>query len=96
LLTLTKTPITFFRVRIGTTVNLSWTDNANNNASYTAQFSTNGGTSWSNISTTLAGNAIATTQTVLGNAAATYQYRVQAVNSAGSVVSTNILSIALP
>jgi hypothetical protein len=96
LLTVTKTPITFFRFRIGTTVNLSWTDNANNNASYTAQFSTNGGTSWSNISTTLAGNASASTQTVLVTTAASYQYRVQAVNSAGSVVSTNILSIALP
>jgi FtsP/CotA-like multicopper oxidase with cupredoxin domain len=96
LLTVSKTPTTLFGFRIGTTVNLTWTDNANNNASYTAQFSTNGGTSWSNISTTLAGNATATTQTVLGTTAATYQYRVQAVNSIGSVISTNVLSIALP
>ncbi|MCX7107383.1 MAG: multicopper oxidase domain-containing protein [Methylococcales bacterium] len=96
LLTVTKTPITLFGLRLGTTVNLSWTDNANNNASYTSQFSTNGGTSWSNISATLAGNATTSTQTVLGTTAATYQYRVQAVNSVGSVISTNVLSIVLP
>ncbi len=95
-LIVSKMPITLLGNTMGTTIKLSWIDNANNNISYTAQFSRNGGKNWSNVSTTLAGNAIATTQTVLGTAAATYQYRVQAVNSISTVISTNVPTIALP
>jgi hypothetical protein len=95
-LIVSKMPITLLGNKMGTTIKLSWIDNANNNISYTVQFSSNGGKNWSNVSTTLAGNAIATAQTVLGTAAATYQYRVQAVNSISTVISTNVPTIALP
>ena len=81
---------------VGTIVTLNWTDNANNNATYTLQRSINNGTTWSNVSTIpLAGNATATTQTILGSNAATNLYRIRAVNSV-STVNSNTVTIVTP
>jgi hypothetical protein len=91
----TKAPWTVFGVRIGTTVTLNWADTANNNATYTLQRSTNNGATWTNVTTTLAGNATTTTQNIAGTAATTNQYRIQAVNSV-STVNSNIVTIVTP
>jgi FtsP/CotA-like multicopper oxidase with cupredoxin domain len=96
--TLTKAAVNNRGVRTGTAVTVNWTDNANNNASYTVQFSTNG-TTWTNVSTGLAGNITTATHNINGYTPATvvnYTYRVLAINSAnaaGVVSNTSVISI---
>ncbi len=77
-----------------TSIPLTWVDNANNNASYSVDVSTNG-TTWTSKTTKLAGNA--TNYTVTGLTAGTkYQFRVRAVSlgtnaSSYATVSANTL-----
>jgi hypothetical protein len=95
----------------GTTpsANLTWVDNANNNASYLLQYTTNAGTSWTNVGT--GNNGVRTTSASLGGASTgatvsgmtagrTYQFRVQAVslgtNASAFTVSNSLTPIAPP
>jgi predicted RNA-binding protein with TRAM domain len=104
LATPTKAAVTTTRrgvtTRTGTDVTLTWTDTANNNATYTVQYSTNGGTSWSNVSTGIAGNVTMTTHSINGYTPATvanYTYRVLAINSVNTAgVASNTSVIAIP
>ncbi len=98
LATPTKAPLRVFGVTVGTTVTLSWTDTANNNATYTLQRSTNGGANWTNVSTTIAGNAVTATSPILGLTATTNLYRVLAVNSVTGAtgVASNTVTIVTP
>jgi hypothetical protein len=87
---------------------LTWTDNANNNASYLLQYSANGGTTWANVGTgnngvrtssaSLAGNS--TSATVNGLTAGTsYVFRLQAVSlgtNASSYAVSNAVVPTLP
>lgn len=69
---------------VTTSLTLSWTapaDNGSAISSYTIQATTNGGTSWSNIAT----GVVATTYDLSNlTIAATYQFRIIAINSSGS------------
>jgi hypothetical protein len=102
LTSLSKAAVNNRGTRTGTAVTINWTDTANNNATYTVQFSTDGGTTWSNVSTTVAGNATTATHNIAGYSPATvvtYTYRVLAVNSAviaPAVVASNTSTIAIP
>ncbi len=93
-----KAPITVLGFRVGTTVTLNWTDTANNNATYTLQRSTNNGTTWTNVSTNLAGNATTTTQSFMNLTVTTNLYRIQAVNPnpVGASAWSNIFTIVTP
>jgi hypothetical protein len=81
-------------------INLSWTDNANNETGFKVERSPNGSSSWAQIGTT---GANVTTYSNTGLAAGTkYYYRVRATNSAGDSAysntanaTTQLLSITL-
>jgi hypothetical protein len=104
LATPTKAAVTTTRrgvtTRTGTDVTLIWTDTANNNATYTVQYSTNGGTNWNNVSTGIAGNVTTATHSINTYTPATvvnYTYRVLAINSVNTAgVASNTAVIAIP
>jgi FtsP/CotA-like multicopper oxidase with cupredoxin domain/fibronectin type 3 domain-containing protein len=75
-------------------VNLSWVDNANNEASYQVARSVDAGATWVTIAPTLAVNA---QSYVDANAAqnTSYQYRVSAANALGATTS-NVASVTTP
>lgn len=69
---------------VTTSLTLSWTAPANNGAtisSYTIQGTTNGGTTWSNIATGVTGTTKNLTDLTI---AATYKFRILAINSSGT------------
>jgi regulation of enolase protein 1 (concanavalin A-like superfamily) len=75
-------------------IQLSWTDNANNESSYEVQRSTDG----VNFDVTfglLAANSTSMTDTAL-NASTTYYYRVRAINSFGTSAYSNVASATTP
>jgi FtsP/CotA-like multicopper oxidase with cupredoxin domain len=72
---------------------ISWADTANNNASYTVQYSINGGATWINLSTGLNGSI--TTLTASAPRGLNMQVRVQAINSVGTATS-NVRTIITP
>jgi hypothetical protein len=94
----TKAPVTTTRrgvtTRTGTDVMLTWTDVANNNATYTLQRKIGTG-AWTNVSTNIAGNVFTYTDSIGNVTATTNQYQLLAVNSVGNATS-NPVSITLP
>ena len=76
-------------------IGLSWTDNATNATSYGVDRSVNGGQSWTTLTTSLAANAVSYVDTALSEFT-TYQYRVYAINSAGSSAYSNTASATTP
>ena len=82
------------------TVVLNWTDNANNESSFTVNRSINGGLTWTAIASIARTGAASTgvgavtysDTTALANTA--YTYQVVAVNASGNSVASNNLSVA--
>jgi FtsP/CotA-like multicopper oxidase with cupredoxin domain len=83
---------------------LAWSDNANNNASYAVQYSTNGGTTWTNVGTGATG---VTTNAVVGGAATSatvngltfgtsYLFRLQAVSAGTNRSSYGVSNAVTP
>jgi hypothetical protein len=72
-------------------VNFTWTDVANNNASYALQSSANG-TTWTNVTTNIAGGA--TSYLANGQRTANQTYRVVAVNSAVTSTTPGAVNVA--
>ncbi len=74
------------------TVNLAWTDNSNNNASFQIQRCTGtaatcgAGANWTNVSTTVGANA--TTFVATTPNAVSYRFRIRAVNPQGNSAYT--------
>ncbi|MCX6334965.1 MAG: fibronectin type III domain-containing protein [Bacteroidia bacterium] len=71
----------------GTQINLSWTDNSNDETGFRIERSADGSTGWSEIATTAANTA--TYQNTGLTASTIYYYRVRAYNSAGNSTYTN-------
>ncbi|MCX7068783.1 MAG: fibronectin type III domain-containing protein [Methylococcales bacterium] len=79
------------------TVTLTWNDTSNNNATFALQRSTNGGTTWTTISTTLGANVVTTKHTIANTPGIiTNLYRVLAANSVGSSAWSNTFTIITP
>ncbi len=76
-------------------VNLSWTDNANNETGFTVQWATNVNFSSSLQSSTVAANVVVLQQTGFDRGL-TYYYRVQAFNGAGTSAWSNVITIKTP
>ena len=74
-------------------INLTWTDNANNESNYRVERSI-GGATWSEIATLPAGT-VSFSSTGL-SASTTYSYRVRAANSAGDSAYSNLASATTP
>ncbi|TCT24002.1 M12 family metallo-peptidase [Thiobaca trueperi] len=74
-----------------TAINLSWTDNSDNETGFKIERKTGTNGSWSQIATTAA-NATSHTNTGL-TAGQTYLYRVRATNSAGNSAYSNVVTI---
>jgi hypothetical protein len=95
----TKAPVTTTRrgvtTQTGTDVTLTWTDVANNNATYTLQRKIGTATTWTNVSTNIVGNVFTYTDSIGNMTATTNQYQLIAVNSVGNATSTPV-SITLP
>jgi endoglucanase len=71
-----------------TQINLSWTDNANNETGFRIQRSTNSGSTWSDL-TTLGANVTSYSNSGL-TASTTYHYRVRAENASGNSGYSNV------
>ncbi len=87
-------------------IKVSWTDNSTNELSFRAEYSTNGGVTWANVSAAVP-NMISTTQAVTGtvyaatlpNAAVgkSYQFRVNSQNAATTAaIGTNPSATSMP
>ncbi len=77
-----------------TTVNLTWTDAAQNETGYKVERSSNGG-AWSTL-TTLAANSTTYSSTGLSSTTS-YQYRVTTINNTVSSIASNIAGVpAMP
>ena len=74
-------------------INLTWTDNANNETSYVVERRVNAG-SWE-IRATLANNSVSFVDTEV-NGDTSYEYRIYASNSAGDSASTSPVSGTTP
>ena len=68
-------------------INLKWTDNADNETDYRVERSTNGGSTWTEIASSLPANTKTYDDTGLANG--TYYYRVRAHNSTGFSAYSN-------
>jgi poly(beta-D-mannuronate) lyase len=68
-------------------INLTWTDNSNNESNFQVERSTNGGTTWTSL-VTLGANTNTYSNTGL-SAGTTYHYRVRATNAVGSSAFSN-------
>src|SRR5205823_303861 len=75
-------------------INLTWADNASNEAAYTVQRSPNGSTGWTVVTSTLPANTTSYADT--GLSPGTYYYQVQASNDNGSSALSNVASAAMP
>lgn len=69
-------------------INLSWTDNSNNETGFKIERSADGGTSWA-VLATVASDVTAYSNTGL-HASLTYHYRIVAINSGGNSDYSNI------
>ena len=69
-------------------INLSWNDNSSNESTFRIERSTNGGSTWSTLTTT-GSNTTSFSNTGL-SASTTYHYRVRAENTSGNSAYTNI------
>lgn len=69
-------------------INLNWVDNSNNESNFSIERSTNGGSTWS-VLTTVGANATTFSNTGL-TPNTTYHYRVRATNSGGNSGYSNI------
>ena len=76
-------------------VTLSWFDNANNETGFTIQQSTNS-TFTANVTSSTVGTNVTTFQTGNVPRNATYWFRVQAFNAAGSSAWSNAVSVTTP
>lgn len=74
-------------------VTLTWTDVATNETGYNVEKSTDGGTTWTAVGTTLLANATTAVDTDVVRGT-TYLYRVSAINAAGKTAS-NTATITL-
>lgn len=72
------------------TINLTWTDNANNETGFVIERSANGTTGWASVLTPTA-NAINDSNTGL-SASTTYYYRIKAVNTGGSSAYSSVVN----
>ena len=77
-----------------TAVNLTWTDNSNNETGFIIERQTGSSGTWQPLTTTAAG-AVAYTDTTAG-AGTTYTYRVRATNSAGDSANSNLATVTTP
>ena len=75
-------------------VNLTWTDTATNEASFTIERSTNG-VDWTVVAPALAPNSTSYSDTTT-SPVTTYQYRAQSTNSNGSSGWSNIATVTTP
>src|SRR5207244_3289548 len=69
-------------------INLTWADNASNEAAYTVERSPNGSTGWPVVTPTLPANTTGYADT--GLAAGSYSYRVRATNAVGGSPYSNV------
>ncbi|MDQ3928487.1 MAG: fibronectin type III domain-containing protein, partial [Chloroflexota bacterium] len=76
-------------------VDLSWTDNASNEDSYTVERSLDGTTGWTVLTGTLAANTNSYADTSV-NPATKYYYRVKASNAGGDSAYSNTASTTTP
>ena len=76
-------------------VNLSWVNNAVTATAYTVERSADGGSTWTVLVATLAGNAQSYSDTSVA-AGATYSWRIKATNASGSSQYSNIASATAP
>ncbi|MEI8216572.1 MAG: multicopper oxidase domain-containing protein [Eubacteriales bacterium] len=76
-------------------VNLTWTDNANNETGFTLQRANNSSFTNNQSTSNLNTNAVSTQQTGLSRAT-TYYFRIQSVNSAGVSAWSNVAIVAIP
>lgn len=74
-------PTLFTCVLTGADIVLDWTDTNSGTTTYHIQYSTNSGSSWSDLTTTAAG---AETYTMTAPAAATYDFRIRAESGAAA------------
>jgi FtsP/CotA-like multicopper oxidase with cupredoxin domain len=78
-----------------TSVGLTWTDNATNEATYQVFRSVDGGTNWTNIEAALPADSVSYTDvSALPNV--TYAYKVAAVNGAGVTDSNVVPDVVTP
>jgi hypothetical protein len=77
-----------------TQVNLTWTDNANNESQFIVERSQNGGKAWKQIATVGANSTSFVDNTVARRK--TYSYRVAAANSAGTSAWSNVATVTTP
>lgn len=71
-----------------TSINLTWTDNSNNETGYKVERKTGAGGTWSEIAGSLASNTTSYSSTGL-SANTTYYYRVRAYNATGNSTYSN-------
>jgi len=76
------------------TVTLGWTDNSNNESSFTIQRATNAGFTTGVSNTTVAAGTVSATQSLPRNV--TYWYRVRAVNAVGTSAWSNAATLTTP
>ncbi|MBI4304536.1 MAG: fibronectin type III domain-containing protein [Chloroflexi bacterium] len=76
-------------------VNLTWTDNANNESGFLIQRATNNTFTAGLTTATVAANAVSYNDTTVAGAT-TYYYRVYATNSAGNSAASNMASVTTP
>jgi hypothetical protein len=75
-------------------VTLSWTDNSSNETGFVVQRSSNGGKTWTTLTTTAA-NVTSYSDTTVGKRK-TYEYRVYATNSYGNSAYSNTVTVTTP
>lgn len=75
-------------------INLSWTDNSNNETGFKLERKTGSGGSWSEIAGSIAANSVSYSNTGL-SANTTYYYRIRSYNTAGNSSYSNESSATL-
>jgi len=70
---------------------LSWNDNSNNEQGFYVQRSINGGVTWTTVAQTAANSSTYRDNALVSKS--TYQYRVQAFNTAGGSAYSNVLTV---
>jgi hypothetical protein len=76
-------------------VNLTWTDNANTETAYIVERSSNGGSTWSVLTSTLPANTQSYSDTSVAPLTA-YSWHVKATNASGSSAYSNVASATSP
>jgi hypothetical protein len=76
----------------GAAIVLSWQDNATNETNFTVQRSSNGGTTWTTLTTTVparTGTGLVTYTTSSGTVGTLYTFQVRATNASGASAWSN-------